>query len=112
MRETLEACLSTVHAAMSKHGDVYMFPDPSVFSMAPTLYTGLEIMVQSTMVPGLKWTDVANMLHGMIQVMILQRALYREAHVELYDEPSGARMGIADLYRSPEITLADPADPY
>ena len=110
MRETLEACLATVHAHMSKHGDVYMSPDPAVFTMPPTLDTGLEIMVESTMVPGLKWTDVANMLDGTIQVMILQRALFREARIELYDEPSGLKMGIADLHKSSKITSADPAD--
>ena len=110
MQETLETCLATVQARMSKHGNVFMSPDPTVFTMPPTLDTGLEITVESTMVPGLMWTDVANMIHGTLEVMIFQRALYRESRVELYDEPSGLKMGIADLHRSPRITSADLVD--
>ena len=110
MQETLETCLATVHARMSKHGNVFMSPDPTVFTMPPTLNTGLEIMVESTMVPGLLWTDVATMIHGTIQAMIFQRALYREARVELHDEPSGQRMGVAELYKSRKANLAIPAD--
>ena len=91
---------------MFKHGDVYMFPDPYVFKTAPALYTGLEITAQSIMVPGLKWIDLVNMLSGVEQAM-WQRALYKEAHVKAYDEPSGSWMGVADLYRSSAVNLAD-----
>ena len=110
MQETLETCLATVQARMSKHGNVYMYPDPTVFTMPPKVDTGLEIAVESTMVPGLMWTDVATMIHGTIEAMIFQRALYREARVILYDEPSGQKMGIADLRRSSKITSADLVD--
>ena len=102
MRNTLEACFSAAHTAMSKHGDVYMFPDPYVFRMPPALYTGLEITAYSIMVPGLKWIDLANALQGIEQAM-WQRAVYKEAHVEMYDEPSGLQMGIVDLHRSSTI---------
>ena len=110
MQETLETCLATVHARMSKHGNVFMSPDPTVFTMPPKVETGLEIMVESTMVPGLLWTDVASMIHGTLEAMIFERALYREAHVELHDEPSGLKMGIAQLYKPSKATLALPAD--
>ena len=104
MQETLETCLATVQARMSKHGNVYMSPDPTVFTMPPKVDTGLEITVESTMVPGLLWTDVVNMIHGTLEAMIFQRALFREARVELYDEPSHMKMGRADLHRSSKIT--------
>ena len=91
---------------MDKHGNVYLFPDPYLFKTAPTLDTGLEIRAYSTMVPGLKWTDLVEALDGFEQIM-LQRALYKEAHVKIYDEPSGMEMGIADLYRSSTIDLID-----
>ena len=104
MQETLETCLATVHARIAKHGNVFMSPDPNVFTMPPKVDTGLEITVESTMVPGLLWADVADMIHGTLEVMIFQRALYEEAHVELYDEPTGIKMGIADLHRSSKIT--------
>lgn len=102
MRSTLEACLLAVHAARFKHGDVYMFPDPYVFETPPALSTGLEISAYSTMVPGLKWIDLTNMLLGVEQAMY-QRALYKEAHVKMYDEPSGLWMGVADLYKTSAI---------
>lgn len=107
MQETLETCLATVHARMSKHGNVFMSPDPTVFTMPPKVDTGLEIMVESTMVPGLLWTDVVNMLHGTLEAMIFQRALYREVRVELYDEPSRTKMGIAELHKSSRTTSAN-----
>lgn len=109
MHNTLETCSSAAHAAISKHGDVYMFPDPYVFKPPPTVSTSLEIRAYSTMVPGLKWIDLENMLLGVEQAM-WQRALYKEAHVKMYDEPSGLEMGVADLYRSSAISLADFAD--
>lgn len=91
---------------MSKHGDVYMFPDPFLFKTPPTLYTGLAIRAYSTMVPGLKWVDLANMILGVEQAM-WQRALYYEAHVKMFDEPSGAYMGVVDLYKASAIPLVD-----
>lgn len=84
---------------MSKHGDVYMFPDPYPCKMPGKVSTGLELRAYSTMVPGLKWVDLANMLLGVEQAM-WQRALYKEAHVKMYDEPSGIWMGVVDLYKS------------
>ena len=108
MRDTLEACVSAVHAVMVKHGDVYMFPDPYVFTTPPKSYTGLEIRAYSTMVPGLKWIDLTNILLGVEQAM-LQRAIYKEAHVKMYDKPSGWEMGVADLYRPSAVALADVA---
>lgn len=106
MRNTLEACLSAAHAAMFKHGDVYMFPDPYVLKTPPSLHTGLEIRAYSTMVPGLKWIDLANTLSGVEQAM-WQRAIYKEAHIKMYDEPSGFEMGVVDLNKPPAINLAD-----
>ena len=91
---------------MDKHGDVYMFPDPLVFTMPPKLYTGLEISARSTAVPGLKFADFANVLSGLEQVM-LDRALYREAHVKIYDQRSGLQMGELDLYKSSPRPSAD-----
>ena len=84
---------------MSKHGDVYMFPDPYPCKSPAKLSIGLEIRAYSTMVPGLKWIDLSNMLLGVEQAM-WQRALYKEAHVKMYDEPSGIWMGVVDLYKS------------
>lgn len=109
MYNTLEACLSAADAAISKHGDVYMFPDPYVFKTPPALHTGLEIKAYSMMVPGLKWIDLSHVLSGVEQAM-WQRALYKEAHVKIYDEPSGLWMGIADLIRSSTINLVDTRD--
>ncbi|CAF9907614.1 MAG: hypothetical protein ALECFALPRED_003551 [Alectoria fallacina] len=106
MRNTLEAGMSAAHAAMYKHGDVYMFPDPYMLKTPPALYAGLGIGAYSTMVPGLKWADLANMLLGVEQAM-WQRANYKEAHVKMYDEPSGLEMGVADLHRMPAIKPAD-----
>lgn len=105
MHSTLEACILATHAAMFKHGDVYMFPDPYVFQTPPTLNTGLDIRAYSIMVPGLKWIDLSTMLLGIEQAM-WQRAIYKEAHVKMYDEPSGLQMGVADLYKSPAIKPA------
>lgn len=99
MRSTLEACLSAAHAAISKHGDVYMFPDPYPCKTPGILSTGLQLRAYSTMVPGLKWIDLSNMLLGVEQAM-WQRAVYKEAHVKMYDEPSGMWMGVVDLYQS------------
>ena len=104
MQETLETCLATVHARISKHGNVFMSPDPTVFTPPPKVDTGLEITVESTMVPGLLWSDVANMIHGTLEAMIFDRALYKEARVELYDGPTRVKMGIADLHRSSKGT--------
>lgn len=109
MLSTLEACLSAAHDAVFKHGDVYMFPDPYTFNTPPIVDTGLEIEAYSTMVPGLKWIDLANMLLGVEQAM-WQRVNYKEAHVKMYDEPSGLYMGIADLHKTPAIRPADIAD--
>lgn len=106
MRDTLEACLTAVHATMSKHGDVYMFPDPYVFKSPPALYTGLQLRAYSTLVPGLKWLDLATMLLGVEQAM-WQRGLYKQAHIKMYDEPSGSEMGVADLYKGTGIHLLD-----
>ena len=103
MRGTLDACISAAHAIIFKHGDVYMFPDPYVFKALPA--TGLELQAHSTMVPGLKWTDLVNTLLGLTQVM-WHRALYREAHVKMYDQPSGIEMGVVDLYESSAIKPA------
>ena len=83
---------------MSKHGDVYMFPDPYPCKTSASS-TGLQLRAYSTMVPGLKWVDLANLLLGVEQAM-WQRALYKEAHVKMYDEPSGMWMGVVDLYES------------
>lgn len=91
---------------MSKHGDVYMFPDPYSFKTPPALYTGLQIRAYSTMVPGLKWDDLATIVLGVEQAM-LQRGLYKEAHVKMYDEPSGSEMGVADLYKSSGVHSPD-----
>lgn len=87
---------------MSKHGDVYMFPDPLLCKTPPKSSTGLEIGAYSTMVPGLKWVDLANILLGIEQAM-WQRALYKEAHVKMIDEPSGVAWGVVDLVKSPAI---------
>ena len=96
----------TVQAIINRHGDVYMFPDPLVFMMPPKSYTGLEIAARSTMVPGLKWVDLIYVLNGLEQVM-LNRLLYKEAHVKMYDEPTGLKMGELDLYKSSAIHSAD-----
>ena len=93
---------------MSKHGDVYMFPDPYVFQTPPALYTGLEIRAYSTMVPGLKWIDLTIVLVGIEQVM-WQRAIYKEAHIKMIHEPSGLEIGVADIYKSPTIKPGDVA---
>ncbi len=106
MHTTLEECRTAAHAIMDKHGDVYMFPDPYVFKTSPKAYTGLGIRAYSTMVPGLKWIDLINMLLGVEQAM-WQRAIYKEAHLKMFDEPSGLEMGVADLYRSSATSLAD-----
>ncbi|KAM0803733.1 hypothetical protein BDR22DRAFT_886562 [Usnea florida] len=109
MLETLSTCLATVQARISKYGNVFMSPDPNVFF--PKVDTGLEITVESTMVPGLLWSDVANMIHGTLVAMIFDRALYRAAQVELYDEPTRIKMGIADLHKSSQRPLqAGPVD--
>ena len=92
---------------MDKHGDVYMFPDPYFFQMPPKMYTGVGIRAYSTMVPGLKWVDLVAALHGVEQVM-WQRALYKEAFLKMFDEPSGVEMGVVDLYRTPKVGLAGP----
>lgn len=105
MHNTLEACISAAHGAIVKHGDVYMFPDPYLFKTLPVLHAGLEIRAYSTMVPGLKWIDLSSMLVGIEQAM-WQRAIYKEAHVKMFDGPSGLEMGVADLYRSPPADIA------
>ena len=91
---------------MDKHGDVYMFPDPLVFKMPPKSHTGLEITARSMMVPGLKWVDFISVLYGLEQVM-LNRVLYKEVHVRMYDEPTGVQMGDLDLYKGPATHSAD-----
>ena len=108
MRSTLETCITSAHAVMDKHGDVYMFPDPMVFTMPSKVFTGLEIMAHSTMVPGLRWTNLVDTLGGVEDIM-LQRAIYKEVHVKMYDVPSGQQMGVLDLYRSSKIHSADHA---
>ena len=84
---------------MNRHGNVFMFPDPLLFKMPPKLSTGLEIGARSTMVPGLKWIDFINVIVGLEQVM-LNRVLYKEMHVKMYDQPSGLKMGEVDLYKA------------
>ena len=91
---------------MDKHGNVYMFPDPLVFTMPPKLYTGLEIGARSTMVPGLRWTDFVTAIRGLEQFM-LNRILYKEVHVKMFDHSSGQQMGELDLKKSSEVYLAD-----
>ena len=93
---------------MNKHGNVFMFPDPLVFTMPPKLYTGLEIAARSTMVPGLRWVDFTYVLNGLEQVM-LNRVLYKEVHVKMYDHPTGVQMGDLELYKSSAIHSADPS---
>ena len=95
---------------MDKHGDVYMFPDPLVFMMPPKTYTGLEISARSTMVPGLKWVDLISVLYGLEQVM-LNRVLYKEVHIKMYDEPTSMKMGELDLYKKSAIHSADRGGP-
>lgn len=109
MRRTLETCLNTAHAIMDKHGNVFMFPDPLEFTMPPQLYTGLEIGARSTMVPGLKWIDFINVIHGLEQLM-LNRVLYKEVHVKMFDYPSGLQMGEVELYKSSAVHSADHGD--
>ena len=99
MRDTLEECLAAAHAVIMKHGDVYMFPDPYMFKLPPKQFNGLVIEAQSLMVPGLLWTDLGNMLDGIHHVM-LGREIYKEAHVKMYDVPSGEFMGILELYKT------------
>ena len=91
---------------MDKHGNVYMFPDPLEFTMPPKLYTGLEIGARSTMVPGLKWTDFIIVIRGLEQFM-LNRMLYKEVHVKMFDHASGQQMGEVDLYKSSTDHFAD-----
>ena len=106
MRNTLEACLAAANAVIDKHGNVYLFPDPYLFKMPPKQSTGLTISAHSTMVPGLKWNDLIDALRGIEQIM-LQRGIYREALLKMFDEPSGLEMGVADLFRSSAIIRAD-----
>lgn len=106
MHSTIDACIGAVNAAMDKYGDVYMFPDPYNFKTPPTRPTGLEIGASSTMIPGLKWMDLFKVLHAVEQIM-LQRALYKEMHVKMYDDPSGVEMGVVDLHKSSAIDLAE-----
>ena len=91
---------------MDKHGNVYMFPDPLVFTMPPKSYTGLEITARSTMVPGLRWVDFVTVLSGLEHVM-LDRVIYKEVHVRMSYHPSGLQMGEVDLYKSSAIPPAD-----
>ena len=81
---------------MDKHGDVYMFPDPTIFSMPPKDSTGLEIEALSTMTPGLKWTDLVTCLNGLRHIM-LYRGIFKEVHVKLFDQPSAQQMGVVNL---------------
>ncbi len=106
MRDTLEACLSAAQAVIHKYGNVYMFPDPYLFKTPSAHSTGLEITAYSTMVPGLKWIDLIDALNGVQQIM-LQRIIYKTAHIKMNHEPSGQEMGVVNLYRSPTINLAD-----
>lgn len=110
MRSTLETCLATVRAKMDKHGNVYMFPDPLTFMMPPKLYTGLEIGARSTMVPGLRWVDLLNVISGLEQVM-LNRVLYKEVHVLMYHDPTGQQMGEVDLNKISAVHSADGGGP-
>lgn len=105
MLDTLEGCLSAAHAVIDKHGNVYMFPDPYSFKVPPKVYNGVALTAFSMMVPGLKWFDLVAALGGIEQVM-LQRAIYKEAFLQMYHEPSGVRMGDVNLYRSSEMDLA------
>ena len=105
LRTTIDSCLSAAHTIIDKHGDVFMFPDPCTFKMPPERYTGLEIWLQSTIVPGLKWIEVLDALNGVRQV-ILQRAIYKEAHIKIVDDHSGKQMGVVDLTRSPAVNPA------
>lgn len=109
MRDTLEACLSATYLAISKHGNVYMFPDPLLCKMPPVSSTGLELRAHSTMVPGLKWIDLVHIIWGIEQAM-WQRALYKEAVVKMYDEPSGLFMGVVELEKSSAIKPVDIGD--
>lgn len=106
MRSTLDACLAAAHAVMDKYGNVYMFPDPYRFKMPSQQYTGLAISAHSTIVPGLKWTDLVDALNGIKQIM-LEQGIFAEALLQMYDDPSGVEMGVAHLYRSSAISRAD-----
>ena len=99
MRDTLDLCLTAAQAIIDKYGNVFMFPDPNFFEPPPKLYAGLKISTHSTMVPGLKWIDLINALNGIEQV-VSRRALYKEMHIEMYDEPSSIEMGIMDVRKS------------
>ena len=110
MRNTLESCILTANTVMGKHGNVYMFPDPCIFTTPPKLHTGLRITADSTMVPGLKWVDLIRALTGVEQIVAL-RALYKNMHVKMYDAPSGVEMGVVDLYTSPAVSLANHGGP-
>lgn len=90
---------------MAKHGNVYMFPDPYSFKVPPSVYNGVALSALSMMVPGLRWLDLVAAISGIEQVM-LQRAIYREAYLKMYDEFRGVEMGVLNLYRSSEMDLA------
>lgn len=101
MLDTLEGCLSAAHAVIDKYGNVYMFPDPYSFKVPPEIYSGVALKAFSTMVPGLKMFDLILALSGIEHVM-LQRAIHKEAFMGMYHQPSGVKMGVVNLYVSPE----------